>query len=279
VLFANFYRKVHASIGNLLGLYIIDATEDAINDLSQHEGDLATHLQELLDKEEARYQRIMASDITAPGMLLESVFPPDAKDKGVHVEDLFKKKGICHTALLPSQTRYLGILTETNQTGMLGHYEGIPEGEINDPKHDTSEIKLMQTANDREYCEVPVNIDHKDGFYLHYSEGEKSMIIPNNAELTHYVRPDEPLLGIVAVCMTSCRKCSPALIQAGDLLPYVSIFINDVEAKGTHPWGKCVFLSNEDGFHFPADSQGKFNIRMTVFAQDRYLVLSSVMIW
>ena len=133
--------------------------------------------------------------------------------KGVH---FFRNKAICHTALLPAQTRYLGIVTgSNNEAGLLGDYDKGMSAYAADGARTTGRMKLVYDPKARQACEVSVGVDYKDYFYVTSTDGWSSIMVPNDAERAAYGYEDNQLTGIIMMCFVACDwgRCLPGEVR------------------------------------------------------------------
>ncbi len=126
---------------------------------------------------------------------------------------LFRSPSICHVAKLPSQTRYLGILTETNQTGVHDYYKGIyiDEAQKLTTRNDSDmPMPLVWDNEERDKeCALGLRHDFKDCFFVSSKTGSATLTVPNAAELKAHGRPSRSLHGILVLCLIRCLwgKC------------------------------------------------------------------------
>jgi hypothetical protein len=229
--YCTFDRKMHALDGNIMTLFLMEIIDDALQHIFQtHVSDPALLLRQLQEQEDAEYQMFLTS---GPPLMGHIMFKDDVPTD-VSVETIYKGPNICHTARLPSQTRYVGILTDryiTNDNGETlmpynNDIQGIETGargpynyDIGIAAPDSSsapnasyapnpdgEMRLTYQARERHRCAPRVHNDYKDWFMAHGSDQQASkLVIPNAAEEAVYMsQQNEPLKGIIALCFCAC---------------------------------------------------------------------------
>jgi hypothetical protein len=156
-----------------------------IGSLSDHET-LLCHLQ---TEENIEYQKFFQSDLPPlPGEgLLESIWRELLNEANVSV--FFRSPSICHTAQLPAETRYLGILTESDCVGVHDYYKGVPKNVADQLEvKDGSEVSmpLVYDPAECQSCEVELNRDFTDFFFASNKMGWSRITIPNKAEVRAY---------------------------------------------------------------------------------------------
>mmetsp|Transcript_1243 Transcript_1243/g.1889 ORF Transcript_1243/g.1889 Transcript_1243/m.1889 type:complete len:663 (-) Transcript_1243:3626-5614(-) len=126
---------------------------------------------------------------------------------------LFRGRKICHTALLPAQTRFLGYLTDSSEVGTVdGGYETGQNMVIVDPVRDA--LPLTYDSADRQRC-ASSKVDHKDFFYLRNQDGWLHTIVPSRSEMRAYQHVD--FEGIIIICLQLCPldKCPDRRVGFG----------------------------------------------------------------
>ncbi len=104
-------------VGHSLALFLIDNLLGALDLLAklEYEG-VETLLSRLLQQEDELYNdQIMKMDFQSDATAL---YPLDKDDEeALDSSMFFMGESMCHTARIPSQTRYLGYLTNTDKVG------------------------------------------------------------------------------------------------------------------------------------------------------------------
>lgn len=229
-----------------MALTLLDVTEDALQGLIEVETEMGESISEaetldatkkrlqdqlqMLDKaEKADYDQIFSSPI--PEALIPHLDVWWNGEKKDHLEDLdiepfFKGSSFCHAALLPSEIRLQGFLTENlttagtildnhcDETNNFEEIKGLEnpnprdniEGvEYKDPRPEKDGQMMLAAADPRQVCEEDLNLDYKDAFIITSVEGWRSLTLPNEAEKKHYTEFDAAKSkGIVLACLSKC---------------------------------------------------------------------------
>lgn len=107
--------KENALVGASIALFMTDALMGAAKDLAAHSEKDPQRLLEQLEKEEDEaYETIHAAAIS-PSLVTNNFRPVPGIDDPVST--FIKAPTICHSARLPSQSRFLGHLTSTDKRG------------------------------------------------------------------------------------------------------------------------------------------------------------------
>jgi len=282
--------KWHALIGNLLALSLIELLKDALKDIQSAQFEKKpynTLLAELKAQEDNDYDLFKTATLPS-----EAGNIPLSQHNAFDMTTLFKKRNICHTALLPSESRFKGILMPhwkkigffSEKEGYTGYDQGIDFQRARQQPHIGKEMRLTFSSAWREQCEVPLNQDFKDYFLVQGSELWQQVTIPNDAELKAY-GTGNPLEGIIAICLAHCTlghaNCYRGDIRESDVIAegHVDITINGVIARNFTLWDTCLFPYNNDGFTWKANPEGRFDIEVNVIKSSDYIRFSSLVVW
>ena len=198
--------RVHALTGNLLGVQISEIVIEILREWQGNDEEDPFALYERLQKEEdEEYKKFYAT--TVPDVV-EGMAPETFVTDGLKSNDLFRKKSICHTGLLPAESRFLGILTESDKKGFTSYDTGITVDEAKEKASpDTgAEMPLVYEPSTRQDCEVLLNADHKDFWFVTDKDDWKSITVPNDSELSEYAKDGFDPAGIVMVCLMKCKS-------------------------------------------------------------------------
>ena len=255
--------RVHAMYGYTIGLFLIDALNQAIVGLGPNDYDPVAKLQELKAEEDKDYDTFFQSTIEpdrVKGFL--NVTITSELDPNI----FYRGRSICHTALLPAETRYKGYLTGVKTVD--GDYEkGKSRDELDkEPANGTMRIAIV-TKERQEWCPVTLKIDFKDHFYANENDGWLSLTFPNDAELEAY-GPWEPK-GVILICFGNCDwgKCPQGDRRMNDdNKQQLEITINNVPV--TRLWSmsndECGIAQAADGWYFPKNDEGRFKVAVKV---------------
>lgn len=202
----------------------------------------------------------------------------------------FKGPGICHTARLPSQTRYKGYLVNDISKvggpvpfGMETYETGVP---VEEAAVD-SKLKLVYKTDQREKdCPVTVSPDYKDYFYAHQQDGWAKLTIPNEAEKEAYSHESEQFHGLIGIAFLTCpwNRCPEGFV--GTKRDFddgkFEISINGAPVLSLilfHDVG-CYFLKGKDGYEWEANSDSDdYEIAIKVVEDGSHVEVSSLMLF
>ena len=254
--------KYHALTGYILSFLLLDLLEDAIAALKARTPTdkvespeeirrrLTKELKNLHDKEQEAYNNIFGTEFQWTGGSIQEDSGGDSAAAAAAaanpiLEDLkalVTSPALCHTALMPSDIRMRGVLTETMSivTEDIHDTSGYEQAvmfdsilekehhrpsEVNpnpsiyvDPRNENpDQLTLVGTDEERSNCPMARHLDYRDSFFVSSIEGQRSLIIPNDRELDHYSEYD-PLKnrGWIIVCVTQCLD--------GILCPYNDLY-------------------------------------------------------
>lgn len=240
--------KYHALVGYILSFVLLDLLEEAIKDLKSRTPAnkvespeemrvrLTKKLKSVHDIEQEHYNNIFGAEFLWPGGSIQANNGGDAAGAAAaspileELQALVTSPALCHTALLPSDIRMRGVLTETMSKvtedirDTSGYeqavmFDSILEkehhrpGEVNpnpsvyvDPRNENpDQLTLMGSDQERSDCPMARHLDYRDSFFVSSIEGKRSLTIPNDRELNHYSEYDpRNSLGWIIACVTEC---------------------------------------------------------------------------
>jgi hypothetical protein len=290
-------RKRHALSGNLLAFFLVDVLLEALRELESSTEDIATRLARLEAAEEADNVRFR-SQAPLPKLPVKFFNPLHFPD--VPVSDLFQQQSLCHTARLPSEMRYRGILTgKTAQEFDQFYREGMERSKADKlmsemfeegadmDSIDSAQMKLVYSEKIRQSkCNATLNIDYPDSFYIGPNEGWKSLRILTPIEKETY-KIDSPK-GLIVVCLVQPNLYKIGFngkeIQVGELKdqPLVSFQVNGEDVVGLSWIDSCFALKGSQGHYWDIGSDGQYEIEARVGEDDNargyILQISSVIL-
>jgi hypothetical protein len=281
--------KSHALLGNLMGLSLLEAVDDALAELEKHNllRDTSAALRELKMLEDHEYEAFAKSE---PTEFHDGMIKDGAENlEGLNLTSLlYMRRAYCHTARLPAETRFLGILTESSQVGFFHYDKGVSVKRAGMETNNSTRMRLAFQDSERQDCEVPLNVDYKDFFYVGEPEGAKSLVLPNDAEIRAYGM-SQPLVGIIGftLAMADYSRYPTGYLRDSHLeTGEWEMSVNGIPVTGRvrvaptgAPAGDAVFVRHKDGWHFPPNEDGRFEIQVRVKAVGKFLWFSSFMIF
>jgi hypothetical protein len=271
--------------GNVLALFLFEMLRDTIADLGST-SDPSELLTQLHNEEDVDYKTFFQS--TVPGVeenFLQTIGEELLNEANMTV--FYRSPSICHTARLPAETRYLGILTETDQTSVANYYKGIPMKEASRVESDESTdtpMPLVYNEAEREDCAVEVIRDYKDYFFTSSKQGWTTLTVPNEAEKRAYGRESETLHGILVMCLAKCDwgKCPKGDMQKQSIMAgQVTLEVNGQVVTNITDFSGCVVLRGEKGHYWQPNDAGQYVVRARVLGNGSdfsYLRISSLIV-
>jgi len=271
--------------GNTVALFMSEMLLDAIAeiDTTENRESLFRHLR---TKENLDYQKFTLSDLPAvEGEFLKTV--GDELLNETNLTAFFRSPSICHTARLPAESRYLGILTESDQIGVHDYFKGITKEVAEKMEAGDGSEKLMPLVydpKDRQTCEVELNRDYKDFFYTSDKMGWTSLTIPNKAELEAYRRGNEEYQGLLVMCLKYCDwgKCPAGDMQLEAIQKgQVEFQVNGSPVKNVTQFNDCGVLRGEQGHYWKPNNDGQYTLKAKVLGDGSdfsYLRISSLIL-
>jgi len=313
--------KFHALRGNFMALFLADVLEESLRDIVASTMSREALLRELVSQDRADHERFLASDLPKHhGEWLTAADVENVTES--HLAEvrriLYKQHNYCHTAQLPAEIRYKGILfPEKGPVDMfeLNRIDGddvLLDSKAGKRPNDSDGLRLVTSTSQRQQCPILLNIDHDDYFYLHEKEGWKEITVPNDAEIQEYGSggggDDDAasnalhLTGLISICYlfiphedfvvpgNIINGIADDYVVGTDVKKKVEITVNDMRVASTAEVGgdACYFLRHgKDGgsgasrnrFFFQSNDQGKFTIRVRVNSMNGYIRIRSIVVW
>jgi len=178
---------------------------------------------------------------------------------------VLKEHPFCRTALLPSISRYDGIMMEYKG----GYYNpGLDLSNL-PPLHDTDEIPLVFDPTERQQCKA-LEIDHRDFFYIQ-SGADKwySTNIPKPSESAVYgdISKKEHFI-LICPLQQNCSlgQCNPDHTLRQQLIKgALQILVDGNPVVDTEELDGCHFLKGRHGFQWTTKEGLKsFDVRIRV---------------
>ncbi|KAL7571141.1 hypothetical protein ACA910_014745 [Epithemia clementina (nom. ined.)] len=277
--------KWHALYGNLLTLFWIELVDDALKYVAERGSDPRALVRTLDIQEEQEFQPMRSRNVSN----LKFVEKDLREIEDIPTEVIYWNPNYCHTARVPSQIRYLGILTESEEKGGPDSYDH--GSELNEVRNTTNEI--MPLAWDKgiyqEFCQnYRVVIDHQD-FFVVNSLGWSKLVLPNPTEIATYgpVQQNPVLLGYISICLAACGWGCLApkdLDNVTTIHSRVSMQVNGVDVESYTrfvgvDFGTCQFLKHSGGHKWAANENGLYEIRAKILESFNVLRISAFVIW
>ena len=288
--------KDHNLKGRILGYYMLDLLEEALIQLDEYRSSPDPGVEISLDDTSwsGILDHLYAETEADVATILQSTpsfasWPQD-DDKDTLLEVgpsiIFRKPAICHTALLPAQTRYDGIMKTSGMR--IDPRNGFEEGDrkqlIAPP--DNGIIPLAYDANDRQTCPA-LEIDHKDFFLVKEGWGFLGQIVPSQAETQAFDRGTRKE-GLVMVCLKICpnNRCPDESVGFGLIKRNRGKLFITVDGKPVTTIKKldgCHFMGGEHGLKWAGQAcSGAHDVRFRITdpaLQELELSISSIVVF
>jgi hypothetical protein len=280
--------KEQAMIGHGIALFLADALISALKSLTENpDEDVDSLLVRLRNEEEELFANFTKATLPDNHKKLFSV--DDTIQPNIDPALFFRGRSFCHTARLPSQTRYLGHLTETNKVGgpaPVGK-ETYDVGMLLDEamKVDAKgSMRLVWEQKDRSRdCPVTLKPDYKDIFLATSKDGWVKRTLPNEAEKVAYQYDPTQFKGIIVFYLRGCDwgKCENGFLKWQDYAEKKwEMRVNGNEIPSVFDIGyDGVIAKGNDGIYFPPNAQGTYDIEIKVNEDDSFVKVSSFVLY
>jgi hypothetical protein len=258
-----------------MALSLVEILQEALDDLIQN-GKNPSELLKQLETEQKNDSNILASN-AIPDML------KNANNGIFYSLQLVQKKNYCHTARLPAEIRFKGILSKSPGKVADSFFQGISMKEVEQSPAENDQMRLVYSEEERQDCNVTLNVDFHDFFYTSSAEDDGSvLILPNDEELKEYGQ-NKVVQGVLAICFAQClyNKCPRGNLDRESFDENLfKMSVNGWEVTNmTDIGGECVLLQQSEGSQFPHDGQGKFKLRVQVTEPNSFVRIGSVLLW
>mmetsp|Transcript_27569 Transcript_27569/g.67041 ORF Transcript_27569/g.67041 Transcript_27569/m.67041 type:complete len:747 (-) Transcript_27569:31-2271(-) len=291
--------KAHALQGHMLALPFIQMLLEALRELAATRtttDDSEQLLADLQEQEDADFKLFMESPLLD---VLSTAYETLGEKTDPLYETWFRGPSICRTSYLPSQSRFLGLMTDSGKTGNVAIYthEIYDTGDFEASGRDANGSfvylddatppagKFSLVANKEERagfkdiksheaeCPAIVMPDYKDVFYAPVLDGKASFTFPNKKEKEYYGYDPKLFKGVIALMLPlfeiKCKKCTHSYdLTLADFLEHnVTMTVNSKPVKSIRVVrGKAMILQgdNENPYWEPALQTEDYTIEFQV---------------
>jgi hypothetical protein len=247
--------KYHALVGHMMAFTVLQIITESLEGLIKLEpkqpeatpeklARIAVQLQQLDAAEQADYENIFTTSV--PDNILQrfedalwtrgnNKEESKAAMKHMSLEMFIKEATFCHTAMLPAEIRYNGLLTgnpeNVGDAIQQNYVQGVLQSKVQalenpDPnsgitpkryiesKEREEERNMLIGKKDSEYqsCSELLNVDFKDYFLVTSLESWRSVRFPTVSQKAYYTEFDmQRAKGWIFVCMAKCKLTMPKL--------------------------------------------------------------------
>jgi hypothetical protein len=304
--------KWHGLMGTLMAVGLVETLSEALDELLARASpsskaspafDPRAVLAELDAVTSAEHRHFVSSNLPdmAHDMLVKFPHTPNSTQNrnrggGYTLEDMYVKPTFCHTSLVPSEYRFMGLLTNTTEhLGPVDYEQGISLQAVtsapdllypidNETGLASEFMRLTYDESEREGCNDPTYIDYKDFFLVRQTDDWKKVVVPPDGAIRAYPHKDaSKLSGRVAVCLGAwladkVHDVRPERFDEGLL----AFQVNGVGVTGFDKVRHCYALRHgafQEKDEFPRNEQGKFEIRAKVLRENSFAKFTSFIVW
>ena len=293
--------KDHLLIGSASATLLANMLQEALEEMvarEKNDPDAITSISEEYLKE------LKSEEKVDRNIFHNSTLPSDRGDSASVDDNVWRSflRGhpVCHGARLPSDARFLGLVTNSrNQSTHIehGYHVGYEVGyarerDMPEPEPDNDATPPALTVlSMRQECEVPLNHDYKDAWIVRYSDKWMTGIYPNDAEAEVLTKPyadfEKAKKGYVMMCTVGCDwgKCPPGYTHVREVIDgNLTVIIDGTMAKDSVPINPdCSLLKTEDGgYSFGTGTKdgrnGQYEMKFRVNKALGKLLLSAVIV-
>jgi len=266
---------------------LTEALLSAVRELDEHEEqDKKTLLEQLRQEDIELHTNFLKADLPEIHKKVVDLHLVKAGSNESSIDESIFTRGptMCHTARLPAQTRYLGILTETNMVG-----GPAPPGEetydvgldfkanqkIAKPEG-SDEMRLVHKKGDEEKrCPgFTVKPDYPDSFFVNSLDGWTKLTFPNAAEQHAYHYDPKAHEGLIVFHLRKCDwgKCPKEFLTTAHYSTKDWVMkVNGQKVTEVIDIGEFATIAKgKDGFRFQPDANGQYTIEVKVNADKMY---------
>lgn len=285
------FSKSHALQGRHIALPFIDILSDALEEIAQSQKDVATLLTELEEEENADFENFISQPVIEPKPAFFDGSFRKALDSDL-METWFKGPSICRTGYLPSESRFLGITTNSDKTGSVArcgeetfdigtiisrapypdfNYTYVRGNELVPGEFNIVGWEGARYCVDVEECPEIVSPDSSDWLYGDLKDGKTSLTLPNEKEKEYYSYDGEKFKGIIAFIATVWpesykKRTPPADFSFEQLQNYSKTTVNGKPVAKWREFAAMAILEDENGSVFwPANENGQYVIEFEPF--------------
>jgi len=283
--------KENALTGHGLALFLTDAVLSALQDLvDDNDGDIELLLSQLEQEDKDLHASFTNAELPdIHNNLLHELgdLKFSENEPKFNASLFFKGESICHTGRLPSQSRYKGILTNTDKVGQpapVGEetYElGFDKVVAAKTASENQEIRLVYDMyKEREVSCVGVVVkpDYPDSFYVNALDGWAKLTFPNEAEKKAYGYDPALFEGVFIIHGKVCDwgKCPAGFLLAEEdhAEKNWEMKINGESVTTVKDLGnRAVVLGGENGYRFAPNADDQYEIEIKVNKENHYFQL------
>jgi DNA-dependent RNA polymerase auxiliary subunit epsilon len=274
------FSKIHALQGHLISLPFIQILIEGLEEIAASSEDTESLLIEIEKEENKEYEDFLAKPLLKDKFNFDKDFGELLQDEDL-METVFKGPSVCRTSLVPSQTRYLGISSNSDKIGgpsegWLETYDlGVPlhrkDGEYSWEENNEPIPGIVQQTykvDDRldsdewqKECPAVSMPDYKDWLYGPLKDGKTTLTFPNEKEKAYYGYDASTFKGIVGIVppiwTENHCKCPETDIRLSRFPNHVRTTVNGKPVAKFRRFNSMAILEDENGSIFwePSENQ------------------------
>jgi len=261
-------QAIHAS------LFLAELFRDAVQEL-QDVTDATSKLDELRQQLQADLEKYHQEPL--PSATANMMGPLSSTD--IRTEDVQRKPVHCHTSRVPAHIRHSGILTDSPEGDYLNYTQGVLLKQAKTDAGNAAGPHLIKETDERQDCEVQLNIDNRDYWYHDEKDIWSTITWPKDRAVAAYGK-NHTIQGLVLLCMVRCRqnKCRSPELRESEVGSNLEMEINGVAVANATTWqSNCFFPRKADGTHYWEVGDGKIELRTRV--KDGFFRMFSYIVW
>ena len=264
-----------------MSLFWIEIIDDALKEIIERGSDPEALLRTLKNEEDLDFVPLMSKNIS----LIQYVDKQLDETADIPNEIIYWNPNYCHIAHTPSESRYKGILTESDIKGGYTQYDkGHELNEVVSTSNDQMELTWDKGLYQPSCKNYQIDIDYQD-FFMVNSLGFSKLVLPNKSEKAMYgSKNGEPLVGYILVCFAGCGwHCPKNTLSSTDVVIGGSLLmtVNGVNVQSYEYFGgkDCMFLNHAGGHKWTPNDHGQFELSAKALNASMYFRFSSIIIW
>ena len=284
-------------VGHGLALFLMETLLGTVQDLSELDTEAIPQLLSQLQEEEIDlHSNFTTAELPESYQKLFNLKELKVSDTEPKIDPslFYKGSSMCHTARLPSHTRYHGILTDTDKVGQQApvgeetYYVGVDEDYAKKTATKNQEMRLTYTTHrerEKKCTGVTVKPDYPDVFFTHSKDDWTKLIFPNDAEKRVYGYDSKQFEGILVLHFHKCawNQCPSGFLEPKDFAKKAwEMKVNNQRVTKVTPVfevGDAVIVEHENGIRFAPDSNGQYTIEIKVNQDKGYVKITDFVVY
>ena len=289
------HSKDNALVGHALSLFLVDVLLDVLGELRIQIGNKSDVLEALIKEDVALHEEFTRGPLPEEYKKVVNLqnIQEGLKDlNGVSFNETLFSRGpsMCHTARLPAQIRYNGILTDDKMVGgpvpvgQETYYVGHDIDQAHKIGIEDNNMRLVYSKGQREIkcTNDTVKPDYPDSWYVNSLDGWASLKFPNRAEQEFYNYDKDQYQGVIVFHIKKCDwgNCPSNFLQIENYNQDWEMKVNGQQVIKVIDLGSQSGMAvTEGGFRFDYDEDGQYEIEIKVNTEKKYLEFADFVIY